>query len=135
MNIEDNGSSRMTQDCISGALERMERRAEIALKHTKEDTDSKKAEGWKRAVEHYTCAAEVIKEIQKYWAIGTIVECQEARERQTARKITHESTIYKCCTCPNCKNVVDEFETIGDAKMRVTFNYCHFCGQKLDWSD
>lgn len=123
------------EDRISGALERMERRAEIAMKHTKEDMDYEKAEGWKRAVEHYTCAAEALKEIQKYRVIGTIEECREARERQTAKKITHESTIYKCCTCPNCKNVVDEFETIGDKKLRVAFNYCHFCGQKLDWSD
>ncbi len=123
------------EDKISGALARMERRAEIALKHKRENTDPEKAEGWDLAVEHYKCAAEALKEIQKYRAIGTIEECQKARERQMARKITHESTIYKCCTCPNCKNVVDEFETIGDKKMRVTFNYCHFCGQKLDWSD
>ena len=123
------------EDRISRALERMERRAEIAMKHAKEDMDSEKAEGWKLAVEHYTCAAEALKEIQKYRVIGTIEECREARERQTAKKITHESTIYKCCTCPNCKNVVDEFETIEDKKLRVTFKYCHFCGQKLDWSD
>lgn len=75
VNMKDNGNSRMTLDCISGALERMERRAEIALKHTKENMDTEKAERWKRALEHYTCAVEALKDIQKYRVIGTIEEC------------------------------------------------------------
>lgn len=57
-----------------------------------------------------------------------------ALEKQIPKKITHEATIYKCCTCPSCKNVVDEFETIGDSRVRVTFQFCHFCGQALDWN-
>lgn len=125
----------MKENKISEALKRMERRAKIALKHTKEKPNDEKIEAWKRAVEHYTCAADALREILKYKAIGTVEECRAAVEKQTAKKITHESTIYKCCTCPNCKNVVDKFETIGDTKLRVTFNYCYFCGQKLDWSD
>lgn len=58
----------------------------------------------------------------------------KALEKQIPEKITHEATIYKCCTCPSCKNVVDEFETIGDSRARVTFQFCHFCGQALDWN-
>ena len=61
----------------------------------------------------------------------------EALERQVPKKPTHEASIYKCCTCPNCKNVVDEFiEFVPiQPKVRVTTDYCKFCGQALDWSD
>lgn len=52
-----------------------------------------------------------------------------------AKKPTHEATLLRCCTCPTCKNVIDKFEKFGDATVRVTYNYCHFCGQKLDWSE
>lgn len=57
----------------------------------------------------------------------------KALEKQIPRKITHEASLYKCCTCPSCKNVIDKFEKFGENKVRVTYNYCHFCGQKLDW--
>ena len=59
----------------------------------------------------------------------------EALEKQMPKTITHEASLYKCCTCPNCKNVVDKFEQFGDSVVRVTYNYCHFCGQALDWND
>ena len=49
--------------------------------------------------------------------------------------VTHEATLYKCCTCPNCKNVVDKFEKWGENTVRITYNYCHFCGQALDWGE
>lgn len=51
---------------------------------------------------------------------------QEALEKQVAKKPTHEATIQKCHTCPNCKNVLDRFDKTL---------YCMFCGQKLDWSE
>lgn len=57
----------------------------------------------------------------------------KALEKQMPKKITHEASLYRCCTCPNCKNVLDKFEQFGESKVRVTYNYCHFCGQKLDW--
>ena len=56
-------------------------------------------------------------------------------EKQMPKKITHEATLYICCTCPSCKNVVDKFETFGESKVRVQYKYCHFCGQALDWSE
>lgn len=60
-------------------------------------------------------------------------EVEKAMRKQTPQKVTHEATLLRCCTCPSCKNVVDHFEMFGDARMRVTYQYCHFCGQKLDW--
>lgn len=58
-----------------------------------------------------------------------------AVEKQKAKKVTHEATLYKCCTCPNCKNVVDEFKKWGESTVRIQYQYCYFCGQKLDWEE
>lgn len=58
----------------------------------------------------------------------------EALEKQIPTKVTHEATLYKSCTCPRCMNVVDKFEKFGDTKVRVRYDYCCLCGQKLDWS-
>lgn len=58
-----------------------------------------------------------------------------ALEKQMPKTVTHEATLYKCCTCPICKNVVDKFEKWGENTVRIKYKYCHFCGQKLDWDD
>ena len=50
----------------------------------------------------------------------------ESLEKQIAKKVTHEATIQKCHTCPNCKNVLDRFDKTL---------YCWFCGQKIDWNE
>lgn len=64
--------------------------------------------------------------------IGLIIE---GVEKQIAKKPTHEATILKCHTCPNCKNVLDRFEKWGNTKCLITTKYCWFCGQKLDWNE
>ena len=58
-----------------------------------------------------------------------------AIEKQIPKKITHEASLFKCCTCPNCKNVLDRFEKWGENTVRITVAYCVFCGQKLDWEE
>lgn len=58
-----------------------------------------------------------------------------ALEQQIPKNVTHEATVYKCRTCPKCKNVVDEFIDFAGERVRVTYNHCRFCGQALDWSD
>ena len=63
------------------------------------------------------------------------IAISKALERQIPTKVTHESSLYKCCTCPNCKNVVDKFEKLSESTVRITYNYCYFCGQKLDWQE
>lgn len=40
-----------------------------------------------------------------------------------AKTITHTATKLDDATCPSCGNVVG----------RVRYDYCHYCGQKLDW--
>ena len=63
----------------------------------------------------------------------------KAQERElhyrTPRKVEHEATIKRCCTCPSCGNVLDQFERFGVGRVRIMNKYCHFCGQALDWSD
>ena len=58
-----------------------------------------------------------------------------ALEMQIPKKVTHEATLYKCCTCPNCKNVVDEFIEFMGNRCRVTPTYCKYCSQALDWCE
>lgn len=59
-----------------------------------------------------------------------------ALERQEGKKPAHEASIYKCFTCPTCKNVIDHFEEfVPGQKTRILYKYCHFCGQRIDWSD
>ncbi len=59
----------------------------------------------------------------------------KAIEKQMPKKVTHEASLVCCCTCPTCRNVVDEFEKFGDSTVRLKRTHCHFCGQKLDWSE
>lgn len=54
-------------------------------------------------------------------------------ERLIPKKVTHEATLHKDCTCPNCGNVVSDFEKWGDQEIMLTVDYCRFCGQALDW--
>ena len=58
-----------------------------------------------------------------------------AVEKQIPKKPTHEATKIECCTCPDCKNVIDEFETFWGQKIRVCVQFCKYCGQAIDWGD
>lgn len=58
-----------------------------------------------------------------------------ALEKQIPKKVTHEATLQKCCTCPHCKNVVDELTDFLGKRVRVTVPRCKFCGQAIDWSE
>ena len=63
-----------------------------------------------------------------------IVVAEKALQRVTPTRTTHQATIYKCNTCPNCLNVVDEFEEfIPGQKINTRPDYCKFCGQALLW--
>lgn len=79
-------------------------------------------------------AINALEEIQKYRAIGTVEECREAVEKQTAKKPTlidykkyenfvdNADFLQDAYWCPNCKRVVR------------SGSFCRDCGQKLDWS-
>jgi hypothetical protein len=72
---------------------------------------------------------QVIENCVKYEAIGTVMECREAVEKQTAKKVKSifqvkdgDSYVGIIGRCPCCGDILEE-DTV----------YCD-CGQKLDWS-
>ena len=73
----------------------------------------------------------MVEELEKYRAIGTVEECQEAVERQNPRAaITEkEDTGTTKYTCPTCGRYM------GWSTGTLPARYCWKCGQKLDWSD
>lgn len=88
-------------------------------------------------VEDWTeVAIQALEEVQQYRQIGTVEECREAVEKQTAKKATsfdyHNGTVNY--GCPICKRKI--ISKIDGEWCGGTFNeYCDRCGQKLDWSD
>lgn len=72
----------------------------------------------------------MIKEIQKYRAIGTVEECREARERRREKKpiISHIGQVNDRgkAHCPNCRQDIH-----GIGRIR----HCFYCGQFIDWSE
>lgn len=59
----------------------------------------------------------------------------KAIKKQIETKVTHEASLHRCCTCPSCGNVVDEFTDFKGGKVRVIVPFCKLCGQSLDWSN
>ncbi len=72
--------------------------------------------------------------LKEYEIIGTVEECQEARERQRAKKVKNRKLLRGFYNrpysvrgdCPNCGS---------EGLLSTNTNYCNACGQKLDWSD
>lgn len=89
----------------------------------------------KNEIQGYEMAIKALEEVQKYRQIGTVEECREAVEKQTAKKPTlidykkyanfvdNVDFLQDAYWCPNCKRVVR------------SGSFCRDCGQKLGWSD
>lgn len=77
--------------------------------------------------------------VYRQWCDETYCQVMDkaiaAAKKTVPWKVTHEATLYKCCTCPYCKNVVDEFTEFSGNKVRARVAHCKFCGQALDWSE
>lgn len=84
-------------------------------------------------------AIKALKEVQQYRQIGTVEECREAVEKQTAKKpefvdtrfmnngkhISDGCQLQKCYRCPNCNQHIFH---VWDDEL-----YCKYCGQHIDW--
>lgn len=76
-------------------------------------------------------AIKALEEIQQYRAIGTVEECQQARERQIGKKpksinkVDEDAIYMKCANCGLTTVLYRGMEP----------DYCPKCGQKLDWSE
>ena len=83
----------------------------------------------------FDMAVNAIREVQKYWEIGTVEECREAVEKQKPKKpklnykprFSGKAT-YTCPKCGNC--CLEEF-----ANERQNNNYCWDCGQAIQWDE
>lgn len=65
--------------------------------------------------------------LKEYEAIGTVMECQEAGERQKAKKpLLHKDT--NRADCPVCGGTVRGID-------KPFGNWCSHCGQEIDWSE
>lgn len=67
-------------------------------------------------------AISAMQELQQYRQIGTLEECREARELRQAKKAPANSSFY---ACPRCGEIVS---------IRRKYDYCHKCGQAIDWN-
>lgn len=89
-------------------------------------------EYWQELME---MAIKALEEVQQYRQIGTVEECREAVEKQTAKKPTlidykkytnfvdNADFLQDAYWCPNCKRVVR------------SGSFCRDCGQRIDWRD
>ena len=75
--------------------------------------------GYQMLRESLDMAIKALEEIQQYREIGTVEECQEAREKQKPKKIIRivGRYPYKCPTC--------------NGKLEIGYRHCIICGQLL----
>ena len=66
-----------------------------------------------------------------------LLAIKELVDKETPKKPYYEGDgyadgvmVYDVARCPNCDNVFEKYENNGWGE-----NYCHNCGQRLDWSD
>lgn len=88
----------------------------------------------KNEIQGYGIAIKALEEVQQYHQIGTVEECREAVEKQTAKKPDYEGDgfsdgqlVYDTWICPCCGK---HYEVDCDR-----YYYCQNCGQHIDWSD
>jgi hypothetical protein len=88
----------------------------------------------KNEIQGYEMAIKALEEVQKYRKIGTVEECREAVEKQTAKKPDYEGDgfsdgqlVYDTWICPSCGK---HYEVDYDR-----YDYCQNCGQRIDWRD
>lgn len=87
----------------------------------------------------YDIAIKALKEIQQYRVIGAVEECQEAREKQRAKKPIYKhyedkgESPYIKISCPNRCGI--RLYPVTEKHLAHEHVFCPKCGQKLDWSD
>lgn len=78
-------------------------------------------------------AIQALEEVQQYREIGTLEECQTAREKQMPKKPYHISQVddndNANVECPACHATADYAVNV------IKRGHCWKCGQLLDWSD
>lgn len=91
--------------------------------------------GYQMLRESLDMAITALKEVQQYRKIGTVEECQEAREKQKPKRprLNYKPKFFgrATYTCPRCGNCcLEEF-----ANERQNNRYCWDCGQAIQWDE
>ena len=74
--------------------------------------------------------------IRQYEKIGTIEKCQEAVEKQKAKKpIELVRGVIKFYACPICLKDEQRKTDVHYNQVFPHMKWCNICGQKLDWSE
>ncbi len=88
---------------------------------------------------------EDLRELHKYYLIGTVEECREARERRRGQEPNKRKLVGTAFTriiyhCPNCNKWLydcafknGELDHVSPGSRKSKF--CEDCGQKLYWSE
>lgn len=61
-----------------------------------------------------------------------------ALEKQRSKKVTHISENdreYEDWVCPACRTILQQRRKGASRVTIYKYKFCHWCGQKLDWSD
>lgn len=99
----------------------------VALVSISEDVVSK--EEFQRIDDKGVEIINCLSELKSYRAIGTIEDFKALKEKAEPKKplfsTIHGDSAYHCSSC---KKFVGFYDT------RI-YEYCHNCGQKLDWSE
>lgn len=137
----------MTESEIKNAIKTINAQLENALQKEKETEGTKDTVIWHLVANDYKCAIKSLEEIQQYRAIGTVEECQEARERQIPKKpvkygdtrqglgndgnsISLQQDCYECPTCGSFLGYVSDCE---DEEYQD--GCCRNCGQAILWEE
>ena len=60
-----------------------------------------------------------------------LLMCKSALEKQIPKKPYKDQYDFWCCPCCN----ESEYAIMYDSNIADAYNYCHNCGQALDWSE
>ncbi len=123
--IKDSDREELRQYRAIGTVERFRQLSEQFKPHTIDETSCPER--------HCNKCDKYRKEAERYQAIGTVEECQEAREKQRARKPIgrkelkdFSGQIYSLCgKCPRCG---------AEELLFVHTAYCPKCGQAILWN-
>lgn len=66
--------------------------------------------------------------------LDELLKAADQLKYRIKKPVEHEATLYRCGTCPSCRNVVSNYESWGEKLVRIEVEYCKFCGQHLDWN-
>lgn len=81
----------------------------------------------KNEIQGYEMAIKALEEVQQYRQIGTVEECREAVEKQTAKKPVRLDK----CTCPSCSTYNETWKKRRNT-IPIDIVYCWHCGQSVE---